>query len=125
MMICRLTGALLQRRECVVVREARAVHPRVTTDPVGVSRTQQADKDQTDINNIVNRYARTGHLPIQRQGVYVDVTALQGELTELHARSRDVLQTFEKFERQYEAKAAEAAKVSADQGKSKDGPPVS
>ena len=133
MMICRLTGVSMKRDECVLVREARAVHAKVTTDPVGVSRTQQADKDQTDINNIVNRYARTGNLPPQRQGVYADVTALQGELTELHERSKAALQTFDEFERQHKAKAAEAAKakaaeaakVAADQGKSKDGLPAS
>lgn len=42
------------------------------------SLTVQAPKDDVDINNIINKYLRTGELPAVRQGVYADISGLVG-----------------------------------------------
>jgi len=47
------------------------------------SRTLQQHAAACDINNIMNRYARTGSLPPPRAAPqFADVTGLQGDLTE-------------------------------------------
>lgn len=62
-----------------------------TTQP---SKTRQAHADACDINNIVDRYHRTGQLPpTTRQPQYGDVTALQGDRTDLINQSRATLET--------------------------------
>lgn len=60
---------------------------------VGVeSVTQASHFDQTDVNAIVARFERTGALPPSRQqGIYADVTGLQGDLTEMIEASRRVM----------------------------------
>lgn len=49
--------------------------------------TDQSQGNDTNVNNIVERFARTGVLPAPNQGAaqYGDVTALQGDLTEIIA----------------------------------------
>lgn len=67
------------RKESLKKIELRANgRKRVTTVPVGPSCTQQQFKKQTDINNIMARYAKTGQLPadIIRQGTYADVSQI-------------------------------------------------
>lgn len=80
-----------------VVPTAREVHRRVVSVPYGESRTQQAAKDQTDINNIVNRYTRSGVLPETRQGIYADVRHLQGDRLEAMANATTTLETAENY----------------------------
>lgn len=41
----------------------------------------QSAKDECDINNIINKYLRTGEPPALRQGVYADISQL-GDLRE-------------------------------------------
>lgn len=66
--------------------------------PEGESMTQQHHRDQTDINNIVERYARTGNLPPGRlESQYADVTELQGDLGERILASRETMEAAEKF----------------------------
>lgn len=46
----------------VKLHSAYIKHARVTTDPVGASRTKQSFQAETEINNIVRRYQATGLL---------------------------------------------------------------
>lgn len=56
---------------------------RVVTVFEGESMTSQDARDLTDINVIVEQYARTGVLPpAKKPPVFADVTLLQGDLTE-------------------------------------------
>lgn len=65
-----------------------------------VTRTQQHHRDLTDINNIVSRYARTGEMPPAKQAPqYADVTALQGDLSEVAQRSREVIDNAAAYQR--------------------------
>lgn len=60
--------------------------------------------NDTDVNNIIARFKRTGHLPEQgAPGQYADVTGLQRDLTELVEESREALQKAEKMQREYDA----------------------
>ena len=64
---------------------------RFTFSTVGDSMTRQADADSCDINRIIERYDRSGTLPTGRvQGVYDDVTGLQGDYAERIIESRAV-----------------------------------
>lgn len=64
----------------------------------GESATDTSMGNDTDINNIVARFDRTGILPsATTQPIYADVTALQGELTELINEARDVQQRSQEF----------------------------
>lgn len=86
----------------------RVRHPyereRVQIRIEGESKTHQAHKDSCDVNNIIARYERTGELPPNRKrGVYADVTALQGDLTERAAFAKEKIDDFksaQKRERQ-------------------------
>lgn len=63
----------------------------------GESKTVQSERDLCDVNNVVNRYARTGEFPpVTRPPVYMDVSPLQGDLTSLKSRSDDTLRTAQK-----------------------------
>jgi len=96
----------------------------------GETMTQQSHRDQTDINNIVNRYARTGQLPpATRQAQYADVTGLQGDLTELVARSNEHISTADADLTKHKADkvaAEKAAKVAAEKAakEAKNEPPT-
>lgn len=65
------------------------------------SSVQQGFGEQTNINEIVKRFQRTGFMPPQREPVYADVVALQGDLTELIEQSREVISTAEEFARNW------------------------
>lgn len=57
------------------------------------SKTRQDHAPACDINNIVERYHRTGMVPPSRglQPQYADVTSLQGDITERLSFSRQVV----------------------------------
>lgn len=81
-------------------RKAPFVRPRwcrerLMMDFGSESSVQQGFGEQTNINEIVKRFQRTGFMPPQRQPVYADVVDLQGDLTELIERSRQVIATAE------------------------------
>lgn len=61
------------------------------------SSVQQGFGEQTNINEIVKRFQRTGFMPPQREPIYADVTGLQGDLTELIERSRETIRIAEEF----------------------------
>lgn len=64
----------------------------------GESMTHQSHAAAADINNIIARFDRTGELPrAKQQGAYGDVTALQGDLTELHSSAVTTIQTANEF----------------------------
>lgn len=50
---------------------------RVVFNTTGPSLTTQSHRDETDINNIVRRFHRTGELPKQRTPQYADISAVQ------------------------------------------------
>lgn len=95
-------------------RAVRRPHARVRcvffTD--GESRTSQAFADQCDINSIMRRFERTGHIPVTRpgvDGVYADVTGLQGDLTTLAHESGVIVSKVTKAAADLQAKAAKEA----------------
>ena len=55
---------------------------RVQSKQGGESTTVQDPQNTTDVNEIVKKYHRTGMMPPGKQGIYADVTGLQGDLTE-------------------------------------------
>lgn len=62
------------------------------------SMTQASHYDQTDVNAIVERFKRTGQLPVPiATPQYADVTGLQGDLTDLHNRAREHIEIAERF----------------------------
>lgn len=59
----------------------------------GTSRTVQSERDLTDINNIVNRYQRTGVIPDDPRGrtpMYEDVSLLNKPMSELIQYAKEV-----------------------------------
>lgn len=67
--------------------------PRVSTYVGGESRVDDSFGNDTDVNKIVERFARTGSLPEpETRPIYDDVTALQGDLTDLLAQQKDAME---------------------------------
>lgn len=80
----------------------------------GESKTQQYHKDLTDINNIVNRYQRTGELPPAKiQGQYGDVTSLQGDLGERIIASKEAIAEADKHLAKKNKEREDAKKASS------------
>lgn len=77
------------------------------------SMTQMAHLDQTDVNEIVRKYHRTGYLPPAKfPPQYVDCVPLRGEsLQERIAFVEDMMSEIPEFEAEYRRRvaAAEAA----------------
>lgn len=97
-----------------MIEEVR--HPRkryrTVTHILGESRTETSHAEATDINFIVNRFARTGQLPPPRKPPsYQDVTGLQGDLTERLSWANQILTEYVEHQ-----KAAEASRASTSQG---------
>lgn len=81
----------------------------------GESMTINSFKDETDINNIVGRYHRTGELPNAKiQPQYADVSGLQGDITETLARAETAAQELGDIQAKA-AKANEAKKAAPKQ----------
>lgn len=67
---------------------------RVVFQTSGPSLTQQSAFDETDINQIVLRFSRTGELPEQRSPSYEDISSVQQlDPTSAIALSRDTILT--------------------------------
>lgn len=65
-------------------------------DPV--SMTQESHRDQTDVNAIIARFERTGHMPQNReQPQYGDVSHLNDDLLVIINRAKDIIDTAETF----------------------------
>ena len=70
--------------------------------------TDRSFGNDTDVNKIVARFARTGEFPGDNNpGQFADVTGLQGELTDLIGESREALEKYKTAEKALEAKQAE------------------
>ena len=78
----------------------------ISTDKPSVVDTSHGN--DTDVNNIVARFKRTGQMPpvphpgAPGSGQYADVTGLQKDLTELVEESREALEKAEEIKREYE-----------------------
>jgi len=71
---------------------------RVQAVPEGETRTVQSHKDLTDINNIVERYQRTGYIPPGRmEPQYGDASALNKPLIELAQDAESVIAQTDEF----------------------------
>jgi len=69
--------------------------------------TDRSFGNDTDVNKIVARFARTGEFPgDSNQGQFADVTGLQGELTDLIGESREALEKYKAAEKALEDKQA-------------------
>lgn len=112
MIINRETGEVIEPTN--MVRTPRGVSLRQTSDPVGQSLTQQAAKDQTDINDIVKRYQRTGQMPPTKEGVFMDTTPYSGTLTELHQNAQETLSTYDNFRANYKERAEDTTAPTKD-----------
>ena len=94
-------------------------HPRHTgNSPTSLEgqqlKTDQSQGNDTDVNKIVARFARTGELPPARgEPQYADVTGLQGDLTELLAKGESARKELQQLENEKAAQAA--SKQEADQ----------
>ena len=65
----------------------------------GESMTDTSHGNDTDVNNIIARFDRTGQLPGNPgTGQYVDVSALNADLTELLEKQRSALKELEDLE---------------------------
>jgi len=74
------------------------------------SKTDRSHGNDTDINNIVARFARTGELPPGNgEGDYADVTGLQNDLTEIIEKGRQAQN--ELHDLQIKQDAEQAAKI--------------
>lgn len=110
----------------IPVQQARTTGPynrwserQRTPQPVwGESRVDDSFGNDTDVNKIVERFARTGYLPEGSpsvQPVYQDVTNVQEDLTVLLAKTNDARKELENIQKQAQAaKAQQAAKDAED-----------
>lgn len=88
---------------------------RLITVVEGESATDQSFGNDTDVNRIVARFARTGILPDANsaQAQYCDVTNLQADLTELIEKGREAMDELNRVKAENAAKMAEKAKEDA------------
>ena len=72
---------------------------RVPTIVEGESMTDDSAGNDTDINNIIARFDRTGQLPTGRgPGQFEDVSGLNQDLTELLSKQKEALQELQDLE---------------------------
>jgi len=99
---------------------------RVQSVPEGETRTVQSEKDLTDINNIVQRYQRTGFLPPPTmQPQYGDVTALNRPLIELVTDAAEITAKADAFFKDYQPAQAPSLTDQPSSGEAKAEPPPS
>ena len=95
--------------------EIRKPYDRVRS-PANISSDSVTVKDagnDTDINHIVARFKRTGEMPVGHgtPPQYGDVTALQGDLTEIIQKGREAEKELEQLQIQQDADQAEKLKT--------------
>lgn len=89
---------------------------RIVASAGGKSRTQQSHKKSCDINHIIDRYDKTGQLPNPvRQGMYGDVSMLNGYLGEVLENAENTVNTANEFLSEYAKKAEETTPPTTDQ----------
>lgn len=89
---------------------------RVAAPNFGESMTDDSFGNDTDINKIVERFARTGYLPEAPsvKPIYDDVTNVQEDLTALLAKTSDARKELENIQKQAQAAKIEQAKKDAE-----------
>lgn len=76
----------------------RGQRTRYVTHIYGESKVDASQGNDTDINQVVERFTRTGVLPEPtRPPQYIDCTDLQGDLTEMLEKARHVQQVAQEF----------------------------
>lgn len=99
----------------VVIPRDRKSYMRLATKPTHpsagtTSRTQDSHADQTNVNDIVARFARTGEMPVGKgTPQYGDVTSLQGDLTEQINQANEDIAALNAYKTDLEALAAAKA----------------
>lgn len=90
---------------------------RTITPVAEESCTDTSFGNDTDINNIVARFKRTGKLPEgpQTRPIYADVTALQGDLAEMITRSAELRAELEEAQHQHQEQKAQQAVEDAEE----------
>lgn len=79
------------------------------------SRTLQHEKENCDVNRIIERYDRTGILPMpKRQGVYADVSKLNEYYGDIVLKAQDDIAKAEAFVAEQKEKLEEAEKLKAE-----------
>ena len=74
---------------------------RVETVIEGESMTDDSAGNDTDVNNIIARFDRTGQLPTGRgPGEFADVSGLNADLTELISMQKEALRELQDLEEQ-------------------------
>lgn len=77
-------------------------------------RVDTSHGNDTDVNKIVARFARTGQLPTNPiEPQYADVTGLQGDLTEMIEKGKDAQKELTELENANQAKIKEQAEKNA------------
>lgn len=72
-----------------------------------IKKTDDSQGNDTDVNNIVARFARTGQLPPSTaEPFYGDVSNLQGDLTEIIQRGEDAKAELAKLQQEQQAQEA-------------------
>ena len=88
---------------------------RVPSPTLGESMTDTSQGNDTDINNIIARFDRTGQLPGNPgQGQFVDVAGLNRDLTELLELQREALQELSDLEQQIEENQQKVQEIQED-----------
>lgn len=89
---------------------------RVVADVSGESKTQQSHKKSCDVNHIIDRFDRTGQLPNPvRQGMYGDVSMLNGYYGEVLDNAEATIATADAFLSEAAKKAEEVPPSTTDQ----------
>lgn len=96
----------VDRRTGEVVEKVTRDHIRhLSVQMVNMDPSAVVDTDQVgaDINYVIQRFHRTGQLPVaEKEPRYGDVTGFQGDLTERWLESQETLDTAENFAQSYE-----------------------
>lgn len=115
MMIDRVTGEQINKHGYAYIRKPMDTSIKVTSDPVGESKTHQSFREETDINVIMDRFQRTGQLPPsrQREPQYMDVSELNKPLSDVINQTAETLEKSRNFFNEKEKTAKDAAKKAA------------
>lgn len=115
MMIDRVTGEEIKKHGYAYIRKPMDTSIKVTSDPVGDSKTHQSFREESDINVIMDRFQRTGQLPPARQKEpqYLDVSELNKPLSDVINQTAETLEKTRNFFDEKEKTTKEAAKKAA------------
>lgn len=87
--------------------------PREMFSTTGNARTDTSQGDSCDVNLIYERFARSGVLPVGRQGQFADVSGLAGDMGERISRFVEVSERYESGAAEFRARAEAEANAEA------------